>query len=301
MTSDPADAHIVPVAARSGRTRGDGPAAVGGEAPASRGRRSSAPFELVKWYLDCVTPDGSVVIGYWASLTWRRLALTWQNVVRHAPGAPSVRRSSLASAAPPDAHGDSIAWRARDLGCEIDVHSRQRPIAERLLDDDTGVVDWRVEAPAAVVSVRLRGFAPVQGCGYAERLRITVPPWRLPIRELRWGRWIDAASNRSVVWIDWRGASPRTWVFVDGIRMPPAVVTDESICAGAARVGIGSRRTLEAMAFSEIADAIPPLAAVAPKALLALRQTRWCSEGTLQDGSAAPLSGRAIHEVVVFR
>ena len=61
------------------------------------------------------------------------------------------------------------------------------------------------------------------------------------------------------------------------------------------------RRTLEALAFSQIAATIPSLQAVVPQSLLALRQTRWCSNGTLQEGNAAALNGRAIHEVVVFR
>ena len=80
-----------------------------------------------------------------------------------------------------------------------------------------------------------------------------------------------------------------------------AVVTDEGLCAGNVKVVVGDRRTLEAMAFSQIAATIPSLQAVVPKSLLALRQTRWCSNATLQEGNAAALSGRAIHEVVVFQ
>jgi hypothetical protein len=266
----------------------------------SHARRGGASFTLSKWYFDCVAPDGRVVIGYWASLVWRRLALTWQNVVLYELGEVPVRRSSLMASPPPDVDGDAITWRAPALGCVIDVKSQQRPIEKRLLGAGTDVVEWRAEAPAAAVSVELDGFATVQGTGYAERLLITVPPWRLPIRELRWGRWLDAAPSRSVVWIDWRGESPRTWVFVDGIMAPSAVVTDECVSAGAVNVVVGERRTLEALAFSQIAATIPPLHAVVPKSLLALRQTRWCSSGTLQEGNAAALNGRAIHEVVVF-
>jgi hypothetical protein len=273
-----------------------------GQGPIERGaRRKGAPFTLTKWYCDCVAPDGRVVIAYWASLTWRHLALTWQNVVHYETGTPPVRRSSLTSAPPPDVGEDVITWRAPALGCEIEVQLRQRSIEERLLDDGTGVVEWRAEAPAAVVSVHLRGFAPLKGPGYADRVLLTVPPWRLPIRELRWGRWIDAASIRSVVWIDWRGESPRTWVFVDGRMAPSAVVSDDGVSAGEVHVAIGNRRTLETMAFSEVAEMIPPLRTAVPKALLALRQTRWCSDATLQEGDAAPLSGQAIHEMVVFR
>lgn len=263
-------------------------------------RRGGAPFSLSKWYFDCVAPDGRVVIGYWASLVWRHLAFTWENVVLHEPGKPPLRRSALSSATPPDVGSDAITWRAPALGCAFDVTSRHPPIEERLLDDGTGVVDWRAEAPAAVVTVALDGCAPVRGTGYAERVALTVPPWCLPIRELRWGRWIDAAATRSIVWIDWRGESPRNWVFVDGQRATCAAVTDERVSAGVVSVAIGERRTLDAMAFSTIAVSIPPLRAVVPKSLLALHQTRWCSDATLHDADAPILNGRAIHEVVVF-
>lgn len=258
------------------------------------------PFSLTKWYVDCVAPDGRVVIGYWASLAWRHLAFTWQRVVLYEPGKPPNRRSSLASSLPPDVGRDAIRWRAPAIGCSVDVTSRHEPIEQRLLDDKAGLVDWRVEAPAALVSVALDGCAPVHGTGYVERLFITVPPWRLPIRELRWGRWIDDAANRSVVWIDWRGKSPHSWVFVDGLLASEAEVTDERVRGGTAQVAIGQGRTIEKMAFSQIAESIPPLRAVLPKSLLAIQQTRWCSDATLREGDSPPLTGRAIHEVAVF-
>lgn len=260
-----------------------------------------APFTLTKWYFDCVAADGRAVIGYWASLAWRGVALTWQNVTLYEAGRPPVSRSSLVPAPPPEVTGDTITWYAPALAGVVGIESRQRPIEERLLDCDAGVVEWRAEAPAAVVSLELRGFAPVQGSGYAERIFISVPPWRLPIRELRWGRWLDAAVSRSVVWIDWRGDSPQAWVFVDGIKAPSAVVTDESICAEGVEVVLGERRTLHARAFAEIAATIPLLKAVVPKSLLALRETKWCSAGTLVKGNAAAQTGYAIHEVAVFR
>jgi hypothetical protein len=266
--------------------------------PAGRG---AAPFTLSKWYLDCVAPDGRVVIGYWASLGWRDFTLTWQQVTLYEPGQPARRQSSLSSSPPPGADGDTISWHAEALDCCIVARTRQQAIRQRLLDDSTGIVEWRADAPAADVSVTLVGRAPVHGAGYAERLLITVPPWRLPIRELRWGRWIDDTANRSVVWIDWRDASPRTWVFVNGQLAASAVVTDERVSAGAVDLRFGERRTLDAWAFSQIVAAIPPLRAVVPKSLLALRQTRWCSDATLTDGDARALNGRAVHELVVFR
>lgn len=258
-------------------------------------------FALTKWYVDCVADDGRAVIGYWASLAWRGLALTWQSVTLHAPGEPPVTRSCLASGPPPTPAGDTITWDAPSLACVARVESRQRHIEERLLDCERGTVEWRVEAPVAAVSFDLHGFAPVRGSGYTERIVIGVPAWDLPIRELRWGRWLDSLATRSLVWIDWRGEVPRTWVFVDGIRVPGAVVTDEGVSADGMTFTLGERRTLQARKFSDIAATIPPLRAVAPKSILALQETKWCSAGVLRERNAAAQSGCAIHELAVFR
>lgn len=183
----------------------------------------------------------------------------------------------------------------------MNFEARQPAFEERLLGNEAGAVEWRVEAPAAAVSASVRGFAPLHGIGYAERIRITIPPWRLPIRELRWGRWIAADGTRSVVWIDWRGRLPRSWAFVDGVSVPAPQVTDEEVRAGATEVALGERRTLQARSLAEIVSTIPALGAMVPQSFLGLRQSRWCSDGLLREGHAAPCAGRAIHEVVVFR
>lgn len=269
--------------------------------PSNAALRRRAPFTLTKWYVDCVAADGRAVIGYWASLAWRGVALTWQNVTLYEANRPPVSRSSLVTASPPEVAGETITWCAPALACVAGIESRQRPIEARLLDSDAGIVEWRAEAPVAAVTFKLGGCAPVQGPGYAERIFISIPPWRLPIRELRWGRWVDSAASRSVVWIDWRGDSPRTWVFVDGVLASAGVVTDESILADGRKILLRERQTLHARAFAEIAAAIPPLLAVVPKSLLALRETKWCSTGTLLERNAAAQTGWAIHEVAVFR
>ena len=262
---------------------------------------SRPPFALTKWYFDCVAADGRAVIGYWASLAWRGAALTWQNVSVYEPGSPPVVRSSLTSTPPPRVEGGRITWHSPPLGCTARIESRQAPIEQRLLDGDAGIVEWRAEAPAAAVSFQMGGIAPVQGTGYAERIFIGMPVWRLPIRELRWGRWLDAAATRSVVWIDWRGSSPRTWVFADGIEVPAALVTDEGIRARGMTIALGERRTLHARSFAETAATIPPLRALLPKSMLALRETKWISAATLQDGNVAAQAGSAIHELAVLR
>jgi hypothetical protein len=262
--------------------------------------RARRPFALTKWYLDCVAADGRAVIGYWASLAYRGMALTWQSVTVYEPGAAGTARTSLAPSPPPRKTGDWILWRCPALGCVAAFEPSQRPFGECLLNVDDGVVDWRVEAPAARVSFDLGGSAAVKGAGYAERIFISLPVWRLPIRELRWGRWLDTQANRSVVWIDWRGEAPGTWVFVDGARSAVATVTDEGITADGMALALGARRALHERNLGETLAGIPALHAMVPASVRALREVKWCSDGTLRAGNETQ-RGRAIHELAVLR
>jgi hypothetical protein len=262
---------------------------------------TTGTFSFTKWYLDCVDADGRSVILYWAALAWRGLALTWHSVLLHEPGRQPLQRTSLVRVAAPCRCADAIAWRCPALGCEISAVSRQGPFAVRLLDGARGAVDWTCEAPAAAVSVEVTGHAPIRGPGYAERLVLTLAPWRLPIDELRWGRWIAADASRSVVWIDWRGARPATWIFVDGVRQPPAGVTEEGFVAGDTALRLDARQALPTRSLRDLIGSIAPLKATLPASLLALRETKWRSAGTLLAAGGAPLSGWAIHELVSFR
>ena len=87
---------------------------------------------------------------------------------------------------------------------------------------------------------------------------------------------------------------------MDGVKAPAAAVTDDEVRAGPVRLMLGEHHTLDARSLAEIAGTIPKLRKVLLASLAALRQSRWCSAGTLQQGSGAGLAGHAIHEVVVF-
>jgi hypothetical protein len=258
-------------------------------------------FTLTKWYLDCTDADGRVAIVYWASLTWHGLALTWQGLSVTENGCEAIHRSTLAAGGMPARERDRILWRSPGLECELVADVHDPPIAVRLFESEGGFVDWRCEAPAALVTLDLAGGSTLRGPGYAERLELTIPPWRLPITELRWGRWIDDAAARSVIWIDWRGAEPRIWVFVDGVPFTDAAVSDDRVSVGDATLVLACRSALSSRAADEIIDGIPGLRALIPISVFTPREMKWSSRGILQRVGVVPIEGRAIHELVAFR
>jgi hypothetical protein len=130
------------------------------------------------------------------------------------------------------------------------------------------------------VSLNIAG-RPVTGLGYVEVLTLTLPPWRLPIDELRWGRF--CAADGGAVWIEWRGPHPLKLGLLDGA---PAPFMPE-------RLGLRDHRVLRSGRIGETALAMIPRLDRLPGRVLGLSETKWLSRGAL-----AGSEGWAIHEVV---
>ena len=227
------------------------------------GAENSTSFDLRKWYLDCVDDDGNAAIAYSARLRWRLIDLRYRTIAVN-----GVERRCAA-----------LEWRE-----SVSMEASAPPIRRRLYDGADGIVDWWCEMPRAKARI-----AGVRGTGYAELLRMTVPPWKLPIDELRWGRFHGGESW--MVWIEWMGAMPRRWVFRDGVELPVASCQLPDLSTGNGQLATGN-----VLFDRRIGDAVPLLKWLLPRRIRRAREQKWCSRATLGgDG------GWAIHEIVSFR
>lgn len=258
-------------------------------------------FALTKWYFDAVCDDGRTAIGYCTALTWRGLSLTWQALTVWDPDHRRLERSSLAGSGIPSRTNERITWSAPGLDCSVTADVCQPAVGLRLFQDSTGFVDWRCEAPLALVTLEIAGAPPLRGLGYVECLELTIAPWRLPIRELRWGRWTAANATHSIVWVDWRGEEPRTWVLVDGVHAPALEVQDDRVELATSVLTLASGQTLSSRALDDIVGRIPPLRALVPPSFLAVRDVKRLSRGTWQRPGQPDVAGPALHERVVLR
>lgn len=108
--------------------------------------------------------------------------------------------------------------------------AREQPVASTVYESADGRIDWECRQPAADARVRLAGGREITGLGYAERLRMTIPPWRLPLRTLRWGRFL--AAGESWVWIDWQGPHVARFAFRNGGGRAAAIGLAAGIAMG---------------------------------------------------------------------
>ena len=254
-----------------------------------------AAFPLTKWYADVVTADGRLRIGYAARLAIGGLPVRYAAVLSAGGGVAPSTRVRLRGANLPrlEEDGRTLHWHVPGLELEGEWQADAAPVERELLPEP-GALTWRCVMPRARVSVT-HGGERLAGLGYAEVVELRVPPWRLPIESLRWGR--AHVGGRTAVWIDWGGAGGHRWAFLDGREVPGAQVDDDRVRLGGLDFGLERVATLREGRVAQTALAkTPALGRLLSRNKLLMDETKWLSRARL-DGEA----GWAIHEVVRWR
>ncbi len=261
-------------------------------------------FELSKWYLDAVGESGEVFIGYRADVAWRSLYAAYASALTGGDTREPRTRSTVRPEGEPGFLEGALSWESQRLGVAATWSGApQQPLLRTLYESPDGAVVWRCLMPSASASIAFEGRL-LSGLGYVERLSMTVPPWRLPLDVLRWGRFLTPAH--SVVWIDWREDHERdgwTWIFVDGLEVR-GETSDEAVLFEGGRVDLpaAGRLVLRDGRLSHLLRSLPrALRASLPGRALSIVETKWRTRGCLSLDRCPPAAGWAIHETVRFR
>src|SRR5262249_41246921 len=136
------------------------------------------------------------------------------------------------------------------------------------------------------------------GLGYAEHLTMTIPPWQLPIENLRWGRFISASDW--AVWIDWQGEFSRRIVYLNGKKVSTLALEDEQVKFedGALLAMDRSLVIRDGPLGTTALSGIPGLNKTFPARILQVNECKWRSRGRLQLPDGATVEGWVIHERV---
>ncbi len=257
-------------------------------------------FRLQKWYLDAVDNDGQAFIGYWAILRWGWLSLHYQGYLHQRPAAPTIHVNRFRRSAPPAELEDRIEWRVPGVaGC---WQRSSAPIRQQLLANECGTVDWHAIMPSASATIQFQDGSMLNGFGYVEQLDMTIPPWKLPIQRLHWGRAITLTDT--LVWIRWESPShplelahhvggsgiahtfqQNTQIAQESVAFPGGHV---SMCDMVPlRTGIISQTVFQHLGWMKW---------FFPRSIQQLQETKWLSRCYLHSQTTS--TGWAIHEIV---
>jgi len=253
-------------------------------------------FRLDKWYLDAVSDTGDVVILYWARLKWGPFRLFYGASLHGPQSEKPLHRHTFRPGAAPVVKDGVVEWSCRKLDVSGAWSSRLDGIACVLTDEQQGLIRWKCVHPSANARVRIGGDG-IEGLGYVEHLTMTLKPWQLPFRELRWGRFL--APSVSLVWIQWRGSTPKTWVWLNGLERRHVKVSDNrvEIADGGIVLDLQNNAVIRSGFLNTTAlRATRMLSALVP-GWRSAHQTKWLAQGTLSLPDKTE-RGWAVHEVV---
>jgi len=253
-------------------------------------------FRLTKYYADCVSEAGDTVIAYYGWVQWKRLTVHYSSLLTKIGNAPARTKYSIRKSEEPLSSGASFRWHSRNLHFEGQWKAVDGPHSETLFSSDDGGIEWHCLQPRANVEIRLGSHQTIRGFGYLERLEMTIAPWKLPIDELLWGRFLS--DTTSLVWIDWRGPQNRRVLLYNGEKIDAGEIPESGIAAssggklsfsGSVVLREGKLGTVALAALSAIKSSLP-------SRILNVEEHKWRSRGHWL--SSQPSEGWAIHEVV---
>jgi hypothetical protein len=258
------------------------------------GHSGAGRFFLSKWYMDCVAPNGDVAIAYWGRARFGTLKLSYASVLSRHHGRPVRVTSTIRPTQAPTFHNDQLTWKSSPLKLRGQWTAGGKAHTQTLLATAQGRVRWRCLQHRAQAEIHLPGGV-IRGAGYTEHLIVSIPPWQLPIHELRWGRFVGA--KHSLVWVDWRGPAPLQIVLLDGKAQRPSKIGegDEVLRADYASLRVSEPAVLRKGRLGK--TALSFLSRTLPTRMLATQETKWCGRGSLSTPAGSD-SGWVIFEVV---
>jgi len=267
----------------------------------------SPSFHLSKWYLDAVDENGRAFIGYAGEISWKGLRAPYVSLLIHNGSGVETSEFRMHHLSMPehDEGKNTLSWEDARFGISGKWAGTMPPLSVRLFENAEGRVDWRCFFPQARAALIPKNGAPLNGWGYAEQLEITCLPWQIPLGQLRWGRFLS--EKYCLVWIEWRMDSPRQWVFLNGVAVKNALVSDDAVALPERRIRLVLDRSGKLAAGKKILQiagrmlsVLPGFKQSAPARFLYADERKWRSRGLLYEKDTLAGEGWAVHELVDF-
>jgi hypothetical protein len=259
-------------------------------------------FLLAKWYLDCVADNGDAFIGYAARLRMKRMVLHYSSILLHDKRTGLFSDTSIREGLFPQINESRISWSSDSLSVNGQWDALSTPV-ERVWDTEgAGTMRWLCHQPLGRATVQIGTRRRLEGLGYVEQLTQTIPPWKLPFNELRWGHLL--IESETIVWIGWTGTTQKSVVVRNGVEVPGCAIGDDDIHGDGDTFNLQLREKIilrNGLLVSTALSKVPGISSLFPSGVLNTHECKWLSQGLLNRPSLPSATGWAIHEVVRFR
>ena len=248
---------------------------------------------LEKWYADCVTGD-EIQVQYLARLHLGPLCVSYSG--RLGQERSSEIRIGASGFDMPSLDERGMQWPCHPTNEKLvwsDAYSR--PI--QLWKERDQAVTWN---PLVLNGSVFRPGRRKIGQGYAEKLTLSLAPWSLGIRRLKWGRF--CGSCHSLVWIEWEGNIPNRIALLDGQHQALLCAERTEIRTEQSRLLIERPKEIVSESIGEGAlKALGVLRMFAASRFLSGIETKWLATASLEYQGALIDRGSVVYEEVQWQ
>jgi hypothetical protein len=292
-------------------------------------------FLLRKWYLDFVDPRGAAGYLYFVAIGWRSMTIAgvaatilpdpvtpprtfsrWMRL-KHLPRVGDLKVFGACTLADQQSNATVLM---RFDGGSVELHyDTPRPAwvppgGGQLCGSASQSLVWLVTRPDAAVSGRIilgDVTLEINGRGYQDFIETDLPPWRLPLSQLRWGRahcgrytvvfdkvGMRDGSERRFLLLDSRGE--RRVLRCDHLDIAPGAGNATILTNGILKLHLEHPRTIRNGPSVDSSRARPcMLSSILQRAVGAPSEHKMLTSARLEiDGQTH--AGTAIHEQVVW-
>jgi len=262
-------------------------------------------FYLCKWFLDFIGENGDAMIFYAAKLKWHGWSVSYTSWLHYDGVSPVCFKSRFYDVQLPHEQNSKITWGDAKFGVSGTWESLANRIQTRIYSSEEGSLDWNCFQPASKVQLRINNTI-ITGRGYAEQLILTLPPWKIPMDELRWGQFSSGKSF--MVWIELREKEKLQWLWLNGRKIEKCIFEDDHITLPendlVLNLDKGVLLESDKKVFSLVQKMIsymPGIKNLIPINFLMADEFKWLSKGELLLKNQKISTGMAIHELVNFK
>lgn len=258
-------------------------------------------MNLKKWYLDFVSDEGVAALCYSAKLRYKGVSIGYSALVNGSYNGDFTAHYSLQSPRP-EFNDTALQWQASKWDTAFSWQTGAQTVSQpiSLWQTEKGGITWHNLIPGAQAHMQ-QNNQMTSGLGYVEQLSLDIPPWRLPIKRLRWGRFVSRQAT--LVWIEWhlRDGSTKQWLTHDGQAVEAFSLDAQTIISpqGYLQIGRGSpirQGYLKDTAFSSIAF----LRWFFPDPVLNIYEHKQLAPATFYSDAGQQSEGWVIDEIVDF-
>ena len=250
-------------------------------------------MRLKKYYFDCyIKESDEIIIGYSAKLERGMMSVPYSCIMYKKKDGELYQKQyftegKVLSGGDLEDNGSNVMlWNCSYPKIEGKWEGGEDTGVQTLFSSEGGNINWHCTNNGADVKIKWNENE-YSGKGYAEYVEVTLPLWKLPFTDLKWGRWVSENGNEGITWISWED---KTGSGNKLSRIWDSEVTEGEVFYTGSDILIGNRK-IEIMEKKEIRKEIVSrsilgnrsiLSLILPKKLKNIDERKYYSRGLFE-------------------